>query len=341
MLVSSRPVIAVGAVRTGCGKSQTTRRVCQILKEMGKKAVVVRHPMPYGNLAEQKLQRFASYDDLDHHHCTVEEREEYEPHIDRGNVVYAGVDYELILREAEKEAEVIVWDGGNNDYPFYRPDLFIVLVDPLRPGHELGFYPGHSSLRMADVILVNKQNTASLENIEKVKHNARSVNPTATIVNAASPITVDRPEIIAGKRVLVVEDGPTLTHGGMNYGAGTVAARDFGAREIVDPRSCVIGMLAETFQAYPRIGPLLPAMGYSPEQVKDLERTIAAVDCEVVISATPIDLTRVIEIHKPVARVRYELQEIGQPDLRQVLSECLSTIEKRPEVNNIKKRGGG
>jgi predicted GTPase len=340
MLVSSRPVIAVGAVRTGCGKSQTTRRVCQILKEMGKKAVVVRHPMPYGNLAEQKLQRFASYDDLDRHHCTVEEREEYEPHIDRGNVVYAGVDYELILREAEKEAEVIVWDGGNNDYPFYRPDLFIVLVDPLRPGHELGFYPGHTSLRMADVILVNKENTASLENIEKVKHNARSVNPTATIVNAASPITVDRPEVITGKRVLVVEDGPTLTHGGMNYGAGTVAARDFGAREIVDPRNCITGTLAETFQAYPGIGPLLPAMGYSPEQVKDLERTIAAVDCEAVISATPIDLARLIKIDKPLARVRYELQEIGQPDLRQVLSECLSTIKRRPEVRNTKKRGG-
>ncbi len=341
MLVSSRPVVAVGAVRTGCGKSQTTRKVCQILKEMGRKTVVVRHPMPYGNLAQQKVQRFASYQDLDRHHCTVEEREEYEPHIDRGSVVYAGVDYGLILREAEKEAEIIVWDGGNNDVPFYRPDLFIVLVDPLRPGHELGFHPGHTSLRMADVILVNKQDSATPENIEKVKRNARSVNPTATMVDASSPITVDHPEMIAGKRALVVEDGPTLTHGGMEFGAGTVAARQKGAREIVDPRPYTVGGLQEIFRAYPKIGPLLPAMGYSPGQVRDLERTIAAVDCDVVISATPIDLTRVLKIHKPVARVRYELQEIGQPDLHQVLTDFLTGTARRMEGKDIRKRGGG
>jgi predicted GTPase len=337
MLVSAKPVIAIGAVRTGCGKSQTTRRVCELLKKMGKKAVVVRHPMPYGNLAEQKIQRFASYEDLDRHHCTLEEREEYEPHIDRGNVVYAGVDYDLILREAEREAEFIVWDGGNNDFPFFRPDLFIVLVDPLRPGHELGFYPGLTSLRMADVILVNKQNTASLENIEKVKRNARSVNPTATIVNAASPIILDRPKVISGQRVLVVEDGPTLTHGGMEYGAGTVAARDSGAREIVDPRPYITGTLKEAYSAYPNIGSVLPAMGYSPEQVKDLEQSIAAVPCDAVVIATPIDLTRIMEIEKPTARVRYELQEIGQPDLQKILSDFLAKLEQKRDRDHPRK----
>jgi predicted GTPase len=341
MLASSRPVVAVGAVRTGCGKSQTTRRVCDILKEMGKRVVVVRHPMPYGNLIEQKIQRFATYEDLERFHCTIEEREEYEPHIDRGNVVYAGVDYGLILREAEKEAELIVWDGGNNDFPFFRPDLFIVLVDPLRPGHELGYYPGHTNLRMADVILVNKQNTARFEDIEIVKHNARSVNPEAIIVNATSPVSVDRPEMIAGKRALVVEDGPTVTHGGMQFGAGTVAAREYGASEIVDPHPYIVGTLQETFHLYPDIGPLLPAMGYSPEQVRDLEQTIAAVDCDVVVSATPIDLTRVIKIDKPTARVSYELEEIGQPDLKQVLTDFLTKLEHRKDSENTKKRGEG
>ncbi len=341
MLTSSKPVIAVGAVRTGCGKSQTTRKVCEILKEMGKKMVVIRHPMPYGNLAEQKVQRFASYEDLKRHQCTVEELEEYEPHIDQGNVVYAGVDYGLILKEAEKEADIIVWDGGNNDLSFYRPDLFIVLVDPLRPGHELGYYPGLTCLRMADVILVNKQNTASLDDIETVKHNARSVNPTATVVNAASPLFVDHPEIIAGKRVLVVEDGPTLTHGGMKYGAGTVAARDFGASEIIDPRPFVVGTLKETFRIYPGIGSLLPAMGYSPTQISDLEQTIAAVDCDAVVIGTPIDLTRVAKIDKPTTRVRYELQEIGQPDLREILAAFLARIEQGKDGDDIKKRGKG
>jgi predicted GTPase len=341
MLKSSKPVIAIGAVRTGCGKSQTTRKVCELLKEMGRSAVVVRHPMPYGDLAKQKVQRFASYEDLDRHHCTVEEREEYEPHIDRGNVVYAGVDYGLILQEAEKEADIVVWDGGNNDLPFYRPDLFIVLVDPLRPGHELGYYPGHTCLRMADVVLVNKENTASLEGIETVKNNARSVNPTAVIVDAASPLTVENPQIISGKRVLVVEDGPTLTHGGMEYGAGTVAAREFGAAEIIDPRPYLKGTLKETFRKYPGIGRLLPAMGYGRQQVADLERTIAAVPCDAVILGTPIDLTRVVKIGQPSVRVRYELQEIGQPDLRQILTGFLDKQRSNTDRGKQKMRGRG
>jgi len=324
MIPSSRPVIAIGAVRTGCGKSQTTRRVLEILNDMGKKAVVIRHPMPYGDLAEQKVQRFATYEDLDRHHCTVEEREEYEPHIDRGNIVYAGVDYGLILEQAEQEAEVIVWDGGNNDFSFYRPDLFIVLVDPHRPGHELGFYPGYTCLSMADVVLVNKQDTARPEDIEIVKHNAHTVNPSAVIVNANSPVAVEKPEIIEGKRVLVVEDGPTLTHGGMEYGAGTVAARKYGAAEMIDPRPYLQGSLKETFQTYSRIGPLLPAMGYGDKQVADLERTIAAVPCDTVVLGTPIDLTRILKIDQPHVRVRYELEEIGQPDLVKVLNDFFS-----------------
>jgi predicted GTPase len=329
MIQSSRPVIAVGAVRTGCGKSQTTRRVLEILKEMDKKAVVVRHPMPYGNLAKQKVQRFATYQDLDRHHCTVEEREEYEPHIDRGNVVYAGVDYGLVLQRAEKEADIIVWDGGNNDFPFYRPDLFIVLVDPHRPGHELGFYPGYTCLSMADVVVVNKQDTARPEDIELVKHNAHTVNPSAIIVNANSPVTVDRPEIIEAKRVLVVEDGPTLTHGGMEYGAGTMAARKYGASEVVDPRPYLRGTLKETYRTYPKIGHLLPAMGYGAQQVADLEETIAAVPCDAVILGTPIDLTRVLKISKPHVRVHYELEEIGQPDLVKVLGDFLGPSPTR------------
>ena len=325
MIPSSRPVVAIGAVRTGCGKSQTTRRVLEILNDMGKKAVVIRHPMPYGDLAAQKVQRFATYEDLDRHRCTVEEREEYEPHIDRGNVVYAGVDYGLILKQAEQEAEVIVWDGGNNDFPFYRPDLFIVLVDPHRPGHELGFYPGYTCLSMADVVVVNKQDTARPEDIERVKHNAHTVNPSALIVNANSPVAVEQPQIIEGKRVLVVEDGPTLTHGGMQYGAGTVAARKYRAAEIVDPRPYLQGSLKETFRTYSRIGPLLPAMGYGDRQVADLERTIAAVPCDAVVLGTPIDLTRILTIDQPHVRVRYELEEIGQPDLTKVLSDFFNT----------------
>ena len=321
MIKSSRPVIAIGAVRTGCGKSQTTRRVLEILKEMGKRAVVIRHPMPYGDLAEQKVQRFATYQDLDRHRCTVEEREEYEPHIDRGNVVYAGVDYGLVLEQAEQEADVIVWDGGNNDFPFYRPDLFIVLVDPHRPGHELGFYPGHTCLSMADVIVVNKQDTARPEDIEIVKHNAHQINPSAVMINANSPVTVERPEIIEGKRVLVVEDGPTLTHGGMEYGAGTVAARKYGAAEIIDPRPYLKGSLKDTYRTYPDIGHLLPAMGYGARQVSDLEKTIAAVPCDAVVLGTPIDLTRILKIEQPHVRVRYELEEIGQPDLTGVLGD--------------------
>jgi predicted GTPase len=321
MLTSSKPVIAIGAVRTGCGKSQTTRRILEILKQMNKEAVVIRHPMPYGNLVEQKVQRFASYQDLDRYQCTVEEREEYEPHIDRGNVVYAGVDYGLILEQAEQEADVIVWDGGNNDFPFYRPDLFVVLIDPHRPGHELGFYPGYTCLSLADVVVVNKQDTARPEDIEIVKHNARSVNPSAIMVNANSPITVERPQIIEGKRVLVVEDGPTLTHGGMEYGAGFLAARKYGAAEIIDPRPYLKGRLKETFREYPEIGHLLPAMGYGAKQIADLEETIAAVPCDSVILGTPIDLTRVLKIEQPYVRVRYELEEVGQPDLAQVLAD--------------------
>lgn len=323
MLNSSKPVVAVCAVRTGSGKSQTTRYVANALQKMGKKVVAVRHPMPYGDLVKQKVQRFATYADLDAHACTIEEREEYEPHIDRGVVVYAGVDYEAILRQAEAEADVVLWDGGNNDLPFFKPDLYIVVADPHRPGHELSYWPGSANFRMADVIVINKVDTADLNPISAVRDSATAVNPQATIIEAASPIFVPDPGAIRGKRVLVIEDGPTLTHGGMKYGAGIVAARRFGAAEIIDPRPYTVGTITETFEKYPDIGTLLPAMGYGDEQISDLEETIRRVPCDLVISATPIDLTRVAKIYHPVQRVSYELQVIGQPTLEEVLQQKL------------------
>ncbi|MCB9143180.1 MAG: GTPase [Anaerolineales bacterium] len=321
MLPSSKPVVAVCAVRTGSGKSQTTRRVCDVLRAMGKQVVAVRHPMPYGNIAEQAVQRFASYDDLDRHQCTIEEREEYEPHLDRGVIVYAGVDYEAILRQAEQEADIVVWDGGNNDLPFYKPDLHIVVADPHRPGHELSYHPGEANLRMADVVVINKVDTADLDKIAIVRDNIYRTNAGAIIVEAASPIFVDDPDMIRGKDVLVVEDGPTLTHGEMAYGAGVVAARRFGAAAILDPRPWAVRSIADTYAKYPGTGAVLPAMGYGDQQMADLQETINNVPCDLVIIATPIDLTRIIDIHRPTQRVRYELQEIGQPTLEGLLRQ--------------------
>ena len=318
-VASNKPVISVCAVRTGCGKSQTTRRVSDILQAMGKRVVVIRHPMPYGDLRKQIWQRFADYDDLDKHECTIEEREEYEPHIDRGVVVYAGVDYEEILRRAEEEADVILWDGGNNDLPFYKSDLQIVVTDPHRAGHEIDYHPGEVNLRMADVIVINKVDTADKADVSTVQDNIRSLNPKATVVYAASPITVEDPTAIAGASVLVVEDGPTLTHGEMTFGAGTVAAERFGAAEIIDPRPYAVRSIKETYEKYPDIGVLLPAMGYGEKQVKDLEETIASTPADLVIVGTPINLQRVIKIKQPSQRVRYELQEIGQPTLAEIL----------------------
>jgi len=320
LLDSRKPVVTVCAVRTGSGKSQTTRRLCDVLQQMGKDVVVIRHPMPYGDLAAQAVQRFATYADLDHHKCTIEEREEYEPHIDRGVVVYAGVDYEAILRQAEEEADVVVWDGGNNDLPFYRPDLHIVVVDPHRAGHELRYHPGEANLRAAHVVLINKVDTAEPEGVATVRKSIYAVNPQATLVEAASPIFVEDPAAIRGKRVLVIEDGPTLTHGEMAYGAGVVAARRFGAAELVDPRPYAVRSIADTFRKYPGTGPLLPAMGYGDEQVRDLEETINQTECDLVLTATPIDLRRLINVQHPMDRVRYELQVIGQPTLEEVLA---------------------
>jgi len=320
MLKSKKPVIAVCATRTGSGKSQTTRKVCQILKEMKKKTVVIRHPMPYGDLTKQICQRFGKLSDLDKHHCTIEEREEYEPHIMRGTVVFAGVDYGIILKEAEKEADVLVWDGGNNDIPFYRPDLHITVVDPHRPGHEINYFPGETNLLLADVVVINKIDTANFENIEDVRMNIKEKNPEATVIDAASPIFVDRPELIRDKKVLVVEDGPTLTHGEMTYGAGVVAAEKFGAKKLVDPRPYVVGDIAKTFEKYPHIGALLPAIGYGKKQISDLEKTINKTKCDSVVIATPVDLRRFLKINKPSTRIRYELEEIGKPDLKEVLT---------------------
>ena len=319
MIKSNKPVIAIGAVRTGSGKSQTTRRVAEVLTDAGTIVAVIRHPMPYGDLTKQKVQRFATIEDLKKHDCTIEEMEEYEPHIDRGSVVFAGIDYKAILDKAEKEADIILWDGGNNDMPFYKPDLFLVIVDPHRPGHELLFYPGESNLLMADVVVINKMDTAEPENIATVKANIASVNPGATIIEAASPVTVEKPDVIKGKRCLVVEDGPTLTHGGMKFGAGIVAAEKFGATEVVDPRPWITGTIAETFESYPDIGKLLPAMGYGEQQIKDLEATINAADCDVVIIGTPIDLRRLLHIEKPSVRVTYNLKETGRPTVANVL----------------------
>ena len=324
MLASEKPIVSVCAVRTGCGKSQTTRRVCDVLQELTKTAVVVRHPMPYGDLKEQACQRFATYDDLDRHNCTIEEREEYEPHINRGIVVFAGVDYEQILREAEREtADVIVWDGGNNDLPFYRPDLQIVVTDPLRSGHELTYHPGETNLRLADVVVINKIDSAAPEDVYKIREGISHINPTCPIIEAASPVFVEDPAAIRGKTVLVVEDGPTLTHGGMAFGAGVVAAQRFGASEIIDPRPYATGSILDTFRKYPTTGSVLPAMGYSAAQRSELGETIRNTPCDLVLIATPIDLRRVVEIDKPCQRVSYELQEIGKPDLMDVLSARL------------------
>ena len=323
-VASSKPVIGICAVRTGCGKSQTTRRVSEILKNAGKKVAVIRHPMPYGDLSAQAVQRFESIEDLEKHDCTIEEMEEYEPHICRGTIVYAGVDYEAIVREAEKEADVILWDGGNNDMPFYQTDLLIVVTDPHRTGHEKEYYPGETNLRLADVVVINKIRTAEPENVEKLRRNIAQINPEAKVVDAASPVTVEDPDIITGKRVLVVEDGPTLTHGEMKYGAGVVAAKQCGAAELVDPRPFAIGTIADTFDHYPDIGTLLPAMGYGSDQTHDLEETINSTDCEAVVIGTPIDLRRVVDIKQPSTRVTYDLEEIGTNKLDDILAEFLN-----------------
>ena len=326
MLKSSKPVIGVGAVRTGSGKSQTSRRIIEILMDKGLKVVAIRHPMPYGDLAAQKVQRYADLSDLDKHNCTVEEMEEYEPHIVRGNVIYSGVDYEAILKAAEDDpdgCDVIVWDGGNNEPPFYFPDLQVTVVDPLRAGHELRYYPGEVTLRIADVVIINKMDTAGISDVNTIRKNIRKVNPDATVVEAASVIDVEDPEVITGKKVLVVEDGPTLTHGEMDIGAGVVAARKFNASELVDPRPYTVGGLSETFEKYPDIGTLLPAMGYGDQMLKDLETTINNTACEAVVIGTPIDLGRIIDINVPATRVHYRLQEIGKPDLDVVLNDFI------------------
>ncbi len=321
MVESSKPVIAVCAGRTGSGKSQTTRRVVEILRDLGKKVVVVRHPMPYGDLVAQKVQRFATYDDLDYHKCTIEEREEYEPHIDRGAIVYAGVDYEAILRQAEQEADVVIWDGGNNDFPFYKPDLMITVVDPHRPGHEIAYHPGEVNVRMADVVVINKEDTANFEDIEEVRENVRHVNPQAIFIDAASPLFVEDISQIANKRVVVVEDGPTLTHGGMSYGAGYIAAIKYGAAEIVSPKPYAVGTIAETYAKYGQVEEVLPAMGYSERQIKDLEETLNRVPADVIVSGTPINISRLVKVNKPIVRVMYELEEIGKPTLKDVIME--------------------
>jgi len=321
MIKSRKPVVSVCAVRTGSGKSQTSRKVAMILKEKGRRVVAIRHPMPYGDLVKQKVQRFATYADLDKHECTIEEREEYEPHIDKGIIVYAGVDYGAILRQAEKEADVILWDGGNNDFSFYKSDLEIVVADPHRAGHELSYYPGAVNFRRAKVIVINKMDTATQEGIDLVLANAKKVNPKATIIRANSPTIVKDGGRITGKRVLVIEDGPTLTHGGMKYGAGIVAARKYGAAAIIDPRPFAVGSIKKTFEKYNHLADVLPAMGYGDKQTRELAQTIEAVDCDLVVSATPIDITRVIKVSKPILRVGYELEEIGTPTLKDVLKK--------------------
>ena len=329
MLKAKVPVISICATRTGCGKSQTTRRVVKILRQMGKRVVSVRHPMPYGDLSQQICQRFATYADLDLHKCTIEEREEYEPHIDLGAVIYAGVDYEVILRQAETEADVILWDGGNNDFSFYTPDLQIVVADPLRAGNEIKYHPGETNLRAADVIVINKEDTASWEQISEVRKNIEQVNPKAIVVDAASPVFLDNPESVRGKRVLVVEDGPTLTHGEMNFGAGYVAAKKCGAKEIISPYQYAVGSIKDTYEKYKQTREVLPAMGYSDVQVAELEETINRLPAEVVVIGTPIDLRRVLSINKPAVRVNYELQEIGKPDLEDII--------KKPWLDFVKK----
>lgn len=321
---STKPIVSVCAVRTGVGKSQTTRKVSEVLKSMGKKVVAIRHPMPYGDLKEQICQRFASYEDLDKHKCTIEEREEYEPHIDNGIIVYSGVDYEVILREAEKEADIILWDGGNNDFSFYKSDLNIVLVDPLRPGQEITYHPGETNLKMADIIVINKIDSADKNDIDLVRENIGKYNKNATIIEAASPISVENGDDIKGKRVLVIEDGPTLTHGGMKYGAGMVAAKKYGAKEIINAKPYAVGSIKETYEKYDHIEDILPAMGYGDNQVKELEEIVKSIDCDVIISGTPIDIKRVIDTDKKIVRVGYSLQEIGDPNLTQVLKDFIN-----------------
>ena len=321
MLKSKVPVVSVCAVRTGCGKSQTTRRVSEILRKMGYKIAVIRHPMPYGDLKEQIWQRYETYADLDRYKCTIEEREEYEPHIDMGNILYAGVDYQEILKRAEEEADIILWDGGNNDFPFYQSDLHIVVTDPHRAGHEMTYYPGEANLRMADVVVINKIDTAYPDKVNLLRENIHKLAPKAIVVDAASPLTVEHSELIRGKKVLVVEDGPTLTHGEMKYGAGIVAAQKFGAKEIIDPRPYAVGSIKDTYKKYPNIGILLPAMGYGEKQIKELEQTINTTECDLVIIGTPIDLSRVIKINKKSVRVKYKLQEIGRPNLEEILNQ--------------------
>lgn len=328
MIESKKPVISICAIRTGCGKSQTTRRVLDILRAKGKKVISIRHPMPYGNLVEQKVQRYATYEDLDKYKCTIEEREEYEPHIDRKSVIYAGVDYEAILRQAEQEdPDIILWDGGNNDFPFYKSDLMVVVVDPHRPGHEVSYYPGMTNLLMADVIVINKEETANSEGIEIIRKNIEKWNPTAVVVDASSPIFVDDHSSIKGKRVLVVEDGPTLTHGEMRYGAGFVAAKKFGASEIIDPRPFAVGSIIDTYKKYDHLDSILPAMGYGEKQIRELEQTINNSDADLVVIGTPIDLRRVMKLNKPAVRVKYELQEIGKPDLEDVITDFLKKLQ--------------
>ncbi len=324
MLKSKVPVIAVVAVRTGSGKSQTSRKVCNLLREKGLRVVAVRHPMPYGDLVKQKVQRYASIDDLKKYECTIEEMEEYEPHITNGTIIYAGVDYEAILREAEKEADVIVWDGGNNDTSFYKPDFTITVADPHRPGDELSYYAGMANILLANLVVINKVESAQRQNVDLVRSNVLSVNPTAKIIEGASPVTVEDESLIRGKRVLVVEDGPTLTHGGMSYGAGVIAAQKYGASELVDPRKWAVGSISETFKKYPKTGTLLPAMGYGDKQVKELEATINRSDCDTVVIGTPIDLRRVVKIKRPSVRVRYELAEITRPGLKEILDGFLA-----------------
>jgi predicted GTPase len=321
MVESKVPVVSVCAVRTGSGKSQTSRKVAKLLQGMGFKVAVIRHPMPYGDLVKQAWQRFGSIEDLDKHECTIEEREEYEPHIARGILVFAGVDYERILREAEKEADVVVWDGGNNDFSFYRSDLQIVVADPHRAGHELAYYPGETNLRMADVVVINKVDTARRDDVEVVRKNIEAVNPDSVIIEAASPVTVENPEMIKGKRVLVVEDGPTLTHGNMEYGAGVIIAKKLGAAEIIDPRPYAVGSIADTFKKYSHLGALLPAMGYGKKQIEELEETIRATPCDIVVVGTPIDLKRVLKIDKPSVRAEYNLKELSSPTLEDVLKK--------------------
>ncbi len=327
---STKPVISVGAVRTGCGKSQTSRRIIELLMEKGLKVVAIRHPMPYGDIAAQKVQRFAKLSDLEKHNCTLEEMEEYEPHVVRGNVIYAGVDYEAIVRAAEEDpdgCDIILWDGGNNDFSFYKSDLHVTVIDPHRPGHELTYYPGNVTLRLADVVVINKMDSADAEGIEIVRRNIASENPDAIVIDCASTLDIDDPSVVKGKKVLVVEDGPTLTHGQMKIGAGVVAAQKFGATGLVDPRPYTVGRLSETFEIYPNIGTVLPAMGYGEQQLRDMETTINNTECEAVVIGTPIDLSRIIKIDKPHTRVYYNLQEIGRPDLTGVLDDFVKKHE--------------